>query len=59
MGRLTLQAYAEEFGYDLNELRRILADQGLDVDSDARFSIVAADLGITPGEIIDALNRGG
>ena len=59
MGRLTLRGYAEEFGYHLGELLGILADQGMEVDPDARFGTVAGDLGITPGEVIDALNRGG
>jgi hypothetical protein len=59
MGRMTLRQYAKDFDFELDELLGILEDQGLDVDPDARFSEVAALLGVAPSGIIDALNAGG
>jgi hypothetical protein len=59
LGRMTLRGYAQDYDFELQELLAILDRQGMEVDPDTRFSTVAADLGIAPAEIIDALNAGG
>jgi hypothetical protein len=56
---MTLRGYAEDYGFDPDELTGILAEKGMEVDPDTRLSEAAALLGISPGEIIDALNSGG
>lgn len=59
LGRLTLRQYAQEYGYDLEELLAILAKKGLEVDPDTRLREAATGLGMDPSGIIDALNSGG
>ena len=56
LGRLTLASYAEQYGYDLGELRAILAAAGYDVDPDARLRDEAARLGTDPLGIFETLN---
>ncbi len=59
LGRITLREYAQEFGYDLEELLAILAGKGLEIDPDDRLREAATGLGVDPSGIIDALNSGG
>lgn len=56
LGRLTLGEYATEYGYDLAEIRAILAAAGLEVDPDVRLREEATRLGTDPEGIIDVLN---
>lgn len=59
LGRTTLREYAEEFGYDLDELTSILEGKGMAVDPDTRLREAAAEIGIDPSGVIEALNSGG
>ncbi|MBT8398153.1 MAG: DUF4405 domain-containing protein [Gemmatimonadetes bacterium] len=59
LGRLTLRDYAEQLGYELEELLAILAGKGMEVDPDERLREAATELGLEPSGIIDSLNSGG
>lgn len=59
LGRLTLKEYAEEYGYDLGEIREILSVAGLQVDSEVRLREEATRLGTDAEGIIDVLNGKG
>jgi hypothetical protein len=59
LGRLTLREYAEDYGYDLDEIVAILAGKGMTVDPDARLREAADGLGTDPAGILEALNAGG
>jgi len=59
LGRKTLEGYAEEYDYDLNLLLSLLAEKGMNVNPKATLREEADRLGITPSDIIDALNGGG
>jgi hypothetical protein len=59
LGRMTLRGYAQDYDLEVEELVTILARRGMEVNPDTRLSILAADLGIAPADIIDALNAGG
>ena len=59
LGRMTLRGYAQDYDLELEELVTILAGRGMEVNPDTRLSMLAADLGIAPADIIDALNAGG
>ena len=59
LGRMTLESYASDYGYDLELLLGLLAGQGMEVDPGKNLREEADRLGITPSEIIDALNGGG
>jgi hypothetical protein len=59
LGRLTLNEYAHEYGYDLDELLSILAGKNMEVDPDTPLREAATGLGIDPSGVIDALNSGG
>jgi len=58
LGRMTLASYAEEYGYDLPKLRRILSAAGLDVAPDRQLREEADRLGTDPEALIEALNAG-
>jgi hypothetical protein len=59
MGRLTLRAYAGDYGYDLEEILSILRSQDPDADGDDRFREVADRLGTDPTGVLEILNSGG
>jgi hypothetical protein len=59
LGRLSLRAYAEDFGYDLEEILNILRGRDPDTDPDDRFRDVANRLGTDPTGVLEALNSGG
>lgn len=58
LGRLTLGEYADQYGYDLGEIRATLLAAGLDVDADARLREEALRLGTDPEGLIEVLNGG-
>lgn len=59
LGRMTLASYAEEYGYDLAEMRAILAKAGWTVDPSATLREEATRLGTDPEGIVAALNGEG
>jgi hypothetical protein len=59
LGRMTLESYASDYGYDLDLLLGLLARRGMEVDPRKNLREEADRLGIIPSEIIDALNAGG
>jgi hypothetical protein len=59
LGRITLRGYAEEYGYELQELLQILSRADLAVDPDVRLRDEAARLDMAPEDIISALNQTG
>lgn len=58
LGRLTLGEYANQYGYDLGEIRVTLSAAGLDVDPDVRLREEATRLGTDPEGLIEVLNGG-
>ena len=58
LGRMTLKEYAAEYGYDLEEIRGILWEAGLDVDPEGSLREEATRLGVDPEGIIAVLNGG-
>jgi hypothetical protein len=59
LGQFTLASYAEQYGYDLAEIRSILAAAGYELDPEARLRDEAARLGTDPEGIFEALNGQG
>jgi hypothetical protein len=59
LGRMTLASYAQEYGYSLPELQRILGDAGYALDPEATLRDEASRLGLDPEGIIDVLNGKG
>jgi hypothetical protein len=59
LGRLTLRAYAEDFGYDLEEILGILRSRDPGIDGEDRFREVADRLGTDPTGVLEVLNSGG
>lgn len=56
LGRMTLASYAEAYGYDLAEIRRILGAAGYEVDPEGTFRSEATRLGTDPEGLIEVLN---
>jgi len=59
LGQLTLASYAEQYGYDLAEIRSILAAAGYELDPEARLRDEASRLGTDPEGIFEVLNGTG
>jgi hypothetical protein len=57
LGRLTLRDYARQYSYDVEEILRILTDEGVEIDPDTRLREEATRLGINPEGIIGIMNR--
>ena len=56
LGRMTLEEYAGEYGYELCELQKILLEAGLELDPGVRLRDEATRLGLDPEGLIDVLN---
>jgi hypothetical protein len=59
IGRMTLASYAQQYGYDLEELQSILSAAGCALDPQARLRDEAARLGTDPLGIFEILNGQG
>ncbi|MGD2120145.1 MAG: DUF4405 domain-containing protein [Gemmatimonadota bacterium] len=59
LGRLTFRAYAEDFGYGLEEILGILRVQDPGIEGNDRFRDVADRLGTDPTGVLEILNSGG
>jgi hypothetical protein len=58
LGRMTMAEYAQEYGYDLEEILAILRRAGLELDSETRLREEATRLGTDPEGLIRILNGG-
>jgi hypothetical protein len=59
LGRMTLASYAQEYGYSLAEIQKILGDAGYALDPEATLREEATRVGTDPEGLIEILNGEG